>query len=70
MPSVDKLTKDGHSVYAVVVAAAKRARIINDWRLQRARVLFEEPSGPKATSQALDEIASDEVTISQPSKSK
>jgi DNA-directed RNA polymerase omega subunit len=68
MVSVESLTKHGYSVYSVVVAAAKRARTVNDWRIQRARVLFEEPTGPKPTFQALTEIASGEVTISHSNK--
>jgi len=57
MLSADDLMKYGQSIYSVVVTASKRARMINDWRIQRAKVLLEEPSGPKVTKQALDEIA-------------
>ena len=70
MIPVQELTKHGDPVYAVVVAAAKRARVINDWRIQRARVLFEEPTGPKATTQALQEIADGEITIVDPRKTR
>lgn len=68
MLSADDLTKHGVCVYAVVVAASKRARMVNDWRLQRAKVLLEEVTGPKATRQALDEIASGEVRVVFPKK--
>jgi DNA-directed RNA polymerase omega subunit len=68
MIPVQELTKHGDSVYAVVTAAAKRARVINDWRIQRARVLFEEPTGPKSTTQALQEISEGVVTIVDPRK--
>ncbi len=68
MPSIEELTKQGTSVYSVVVAASKRARIVNDWRLQRSRVLYEETSGPKATSQALEEIADGTVKVVTASK--
>ena len=68
MIPVQELTKHGDSVYGVVVAAAKRARVVNDWRIQRSRVLFEEPEGPKATTQALQEIADGTVTVVDPRK--
>lgn len=68
MIPVQELIKHGDSVYAVVVVAARRARVINDWRIQRSRVLFEEPTGPKATTQALEEIADGVVTIVDPRK--
>lgn len=66
MLSADDLTKHGHSIYSVVVAATKRARMINDWRIQREKVLLEEVTGPKVTKQALDEIASGEVRVARP----
>ena len=68
MPSMDELAEQGISVYSVVVAASKRARIVNDWRLQRSRILYEETTGPKATSQALEEIADGTVKVITPSK--
>jgi len=66
MMPVENLTKHGHSVYSIVAAAAKRARAINEWRLQRSRVLYEETSGPKATVQALEEIADGTVKVVVP----
>jgi DNA-directed RNA polymerase subunit K/omega len=63
MVPVENLTRHGYSVYSIVVGAAKRARIINDWRLQRARILYEETPGPKATTQALLDIADGDVTL-------
>ena len=70
MPNIEELANKGDSVYSVVVAASKRARIVNDWRLQRSRILYEETSGPKATSQALEEIADGTVKVVSPSKKK
>lgn len=60
---VDQLTRHGHSVYSIVIAAAKRARKINDWRIQRAKILGEETFGPKPTVQALEEIANGTVKV-------
>lgn len=68
MVPVEELIKHGDSVYAVVAVAAKRARMINEWRIQRARILFEEYTGPKPTRQALEEIVSGEVTVVDPRK--
>jgi DNA-directed RNA polymerase omega subunit len=66
MLSADDLTKHGQSIYAIVVAASKRARMINDWRIQREKVLMEDVIGPKVTKQALEEIASGEVRVVKP----
>ena len=63
MIRVDELSKHGHSLYSVVAAASKRARMINDWRMQRARVLYEDTPGPKPTVQALNEIADNTVRV-------
>ena len=68
MHSADDLSKYGVCIYGVVVAASKRARIINDWRIQRSKVLMEETVGPKVTRQALDEIATGEVKVVVPQK--
>jgi DNA-directed RNA polymerase subunit K/omega len=66
VPNMEELNKQGCSLYAVIAAASKRARTVNDWRLQRARVLYEEYHGPKATVQALDEIADKTVRVVLP----
>ena len=71
MISLDELLKHGYPVYSLVVAAAKRARAINEWRLQRARVLFDEEielSEPKPTTQALQEIADGVVRVVVPTE--
>lgn len=68
MLSADDLSKGGMSIYRVVVAASKRARMLNDWRIQRSKVLMEETVGPKVTRQALDEIATGEVKVVMPEK--
>ena len=65
MLSADDLTKHGAPIYAVVVAASKRARMINDWRIQRSKVLMEETTGPKVTTQALDELATGVVKVAK-----
>lgn len=59
----DQLTKHGQSVYGIAMAAAKRARKINDWRIQRSKILGEETFGPKATVQAIEEIANGTVQV-------
>ena len=66
MVSIDQLASRAGSLYGVVMAAARRARTVNDWRLQRSRVLMEEVRGPKPTTQALQEIASGEVKVVPP----
>jgi len=65
MLSADDLTKHGDPIYAVVVAASKRARMLNDWRVQRSKVLMEETTGPKVTRQALDEMATGVVKVAK-----
>jgi DNA-directed RNA polymerase subunit K/omega len=59
----DQLTKHGQSVYGIAMAASKRARKINDWRIQRSKILGEETFGPKATTQAIEEIATGTVQV-------
>ncbi len=67
MIPVDQLATRTNSLYALVMAASKRARMVNDWRLQRARVLMEEPTpGPKPTTQALQEILDGTVSVALP----
>jgi DNA-directed RNA polymerase omega subunit len=66
MIPVEQLTKHGHSVYSIVNVAARRSRTVNDWRLQRSRVLFEDTGGPKAPMQALYEIADGTISIVMP----
>ena len=70
MLNIDDLGKHGHSLYSVIAAASKRARALNDWRLQRARVLYEEEAGPKPTVQALGEIADDTVRVVLPDEAE
>ena len=55
-PSLDVLLKYVDSKYTLVVAAAKRARLITESELTMA-----EPSGVKAVSAALQEIADNKV---------
>jgi DNA-directed RNA polymerase subunit K/omega len=66
MVSNDQLAKRSHTLYAVAIAASKRARTINDWRNERARVMMDELKGPKVTTQALQEIADGDVRVVLP----
>ena len=51
--------------YDVVVAAAIRARELNDWRRKREALMLDEPDEvlPKVTMQALEDIADGVVTV-------
>ena len=68
MVPLDQLVSRSNSLYCIVMAASKRARAVNDWRLQRARILMEEPTEgeSKPTTQALQEIADGTVAVVVP----
>lgn len=59
----DRFTSHGISIYSIAAAAAKRARKINEWRIQRSKILGEETFGPKPTIQALEEIADGTIQV-------
>ena len=65
-PSIDELMKKVDSKYSLVVAAAKRARMLRDG----AKSKLESPKSHKPVGVALEEIYHDLVTIEQDSNAK
>lgn len=60
-PSIDTLMEKMDSKYALVVAAAKRARMITDGT--SPLVTIEPNESPKSVSIALEEIAQDKIEV-------
>jgi len=65
-PSIDELMKKVDSKYSLVVAAAKRARMLRDG----AKSKLESPKSHKPVGVALEEIYHDLVTVEQDSNAK
>ena len=74
-PRIDDLLENvGNSRYALVIAAAKRARQINNYHHQLGEGTFDDFPPPLVESRsknyltmALEEIAEGKITVSQPS---
>jgi DNA-directed RNA polymerase subunit omega len=65
-PSIDELMKKVDSKYSLVVAAAKRARMLRDG----ANSQLESPKSHKPVGVALEEIYHDLLVIEQDSNAK
>jgi len=65
-PDLRGLLKDNLSRYSLVIAAARRARVIVEDQEANARYKGEKPSEEKPLSLAINELLSGEVVIAEP----